>query len=825
MSYNAGSIVAYIQLNKTAWDRPLGVVRGDIANLSRLSESLGRKMLALSATIVGVGVLAVREFGKFEHAMRIATSVSNMTATEFKQASENAIEVSKRWNIAAITVADAYLFLGRAGLTAAEQLKAVEPIAVASKAMLTDLETTAEGVINIIRAFGYTFEATGQIVGQVTYAANKSTQSLEDILIALSYAGKPAQAANTTFQQLAGALSIAANQGIRGSKAGVAIRYAFTSLMRPTRDTTRALQRWNIEVYDSEHRMKPLPDLLQSIEEGLAGCTEEQRNNALATIVGVRATATWLTLLSAGSGALREWTANIDKAGNEAEDVARLQLKALAEKWGLLKKHLQAVVYALVDQFTPGLKGATDSLTELAKKTEDWIKANKDNVKEMVKSIANLGILTAKIGLVLLILPKLINFSASLVSAITSPIILAVAAIYGLSVVFREELTKIYNAIKKFWDDSESVSKPGASRLSNAIANILPGDWGKRVRIGMAAARHQEYRFGIPRPEPLGLKMKMPTGQGEGLTFSSYLTSKKNEWIDTIKSDFENMKKLMGGMAESILPPEALAGWNELKKILDDLASTLANTQEGFEKTGEAATAAIGKKGGEQVKKQFADWDDAVIDWHLAVNDVLDTLPSLREGFEKALAGINTTFRDSIRGWMDDMSNFSGFLKSIYRGILNIIKDFVADAIATQLQLWMFKGQTTEASQFKNLMTGRGLLDIGRDWLEMRSGGGADINPYYSMKKYAGGGIVSKPTLAMIGEKGPERVLNSWETANYNRKTVPNISFNITNEIPGAELAVHSAEGNMDGMVLNATMRLASSNTMFRRTFVNPGGR
>jgi len=833
MSYNAGSIVAYIQLNKTAWDKPLGTVRSDIANLSRLSENLGRKMLALSATIVGVGVIAVREFGKFEHAMRIATSVSNVSEKEFAQASDKAIEVSKKWNVAATTVANAYLYLGRAGLTMGQQMASVEPIVLASKAMLTDLEDTTEGVVNIIRAFNYEFEDTAQIVGQVTYAANKSTQSLDDILIALSYAGKPAQAANTSFQELAAALSIAANQGIRGSKAGVALRFAFTSLMRPTKDVERELAKYNIRIYDAENRMKPLPDLLEEIEKGLEGATERARNHALATIVGTRATSTWLALLSAGSGAVREWTENISKAGNEAEDVAKLQLKALAERWGLLKKQIQGVVYALVDQFSPGLKAAIDNLTDLTKKTEEWIKANKDQVKEMVKSIVDFGLLAAKIGLILLLLPKLIQISAALFSAITNPTLLAVAAIYGLSVVFRDEFASMYDTVKKFWDETEKYSTDASKRVrllleygigkfgvvlggaaTGAIAGSVMGmgPWGAgagalaggtyagwpyiKSKLGQFSSWTNKYQ-GLTGTGGVdsGLKMHLPATSTTATIpkeatliekLKSFWKDNSAKWLETIQGDLGIPKDL----AKGLLTPEQLALMEKMEKIINDLIAALGKTGEAADDAGKPLVE-LPKKVANSFKQLNKDWADFVQDWDMAVTAVNERLMTVQETAENVIEGMSDSFRDGFRAWMDDALTFGNFFKNIFDRMRSMWLDLIATITTNSILKAIGLGQS-------NTMT------FQKGWDIYQSGGGWE---------------------GMWNRIFPPAMENYDAVGGVMAKAVPNIAFNITNEIPGAELAVVSAETQADRTVLNATMRLASSNTMFRRTFVNPGGR
>jgi TP901 family phage tail tape measure protein len=829
MPYNAGSIVGYIQLNKSAWDAPIRSVKGDVANLTRLSENLGRKMLALSATIIGVGTIAVREFSKFEHAMRISTSVSNATEKEFAQASEKAIEVSKRWNVAATTVANAYLYLGRAGLTMAEQMKAVEPIVLASKAMLTDLEDTTEGVINIIRAFNYTFEDTAQIVGQVTYAANKSTQSLDDILVALSYAGKPAQAANTSFQQLAAALSIAANQGIRGSKAGVALRFAFTSLMRPTADVMRILQKYNIQVYDSEMRMKPLPDLLEAIEKGLANLSEKRRNEALATMVGTRATSTWLALLSQGSGEVRKWTENINKAGNEAEDVAKAQLKALAEKWGQIKKGIQAVVYALVDQFTPGLKSASDKLIEFTTKTKDWIKANKNQVKEMVKSIANFGLLVGKIGLVLLILPKIVNLSASLLSAFTNPFIIIPGIIYGLSVIFREGLDQMFDDLKKFMKDVDDATWEWRLKQANKIGPV------GRLTAGTAAGALGGSLFG-----PVGATIGAMGGAG--ITGYSMLKERKmglldergnpilgrwknqfplakpkwsdskeilNRYIDIATKDVDWAKGKLGGFAKNALSPEQLAFIEKAMKIFDDLANTIANIGNTAEDTEPPVKKLIETLGGGGDKAKFrGDLDKFIAAWEEAKNNITDGLISIQETMEGVVNGMSDAFRDGFRDWIGGAESFAG----LFQNILNRMKNMFLDFIATI---------TTNTIMAKLGFASEGTMTWGRGIAAFQQGGGFSGIWNSLFPAPTSGPGTGYPS----GYTGPLSKAVPSDFSGGGRMAKPAITFNITNEIPGAELAVVSAETQADRTVLNATMRLASSNTMFRRTFVNPGGR
>ena len=826
MSYEAGSIVAYMRLNTREWNKPLGQVKGDIASISRLSESLGRKMLALSAAFAGVGTIAAREFGKFEQSMRIATSVSNATEKEFRAASDKAIEVSKRWNIAATTVSQAYLYLGRAGLTMGEQMSSIEPIVTASKAMLTDLESTTEGVINIIRAFNYTFEDTAQIVGEVTYAANKSTQSLDDILTALSYAGKPAQAANTSFEQLAGALAVAANQGIRGSKAGVALRFAFTSLMRPTSAVTDILNKYNIQVYDSEQRMKPLPDLLQEIEKGLAGLTEKRRNEALATIVGVRATSTWLALLSAGSQSVRDWTKNISNAGQEAEKVAKDQLEALLEKFGQFKKGILAVVYALVNQFSPELKGATDKLIELTTKTEDWIKANKDNVKEMVKSIANFGLLTAKIGLALLILPKIVSLSSSLLSAFTNPFIIIPGIIYGLSVIFREGLDQMFNDLKAFMNDVDNATwqwrlkiataigpagRLGAGAAAGAIGGSLIGPVGAVLGgIGGAGltgySMLKEHKMGLldDQGNPIlgrwqnNFKLNKPKWSDSKDIF--------NRYIDIATKDVDLAKSKLGDLTTNVLSPEQLALIEKAMKIFDDLANTFEEIGTNADDTEPPVKKLVTVLGSPKVDK--GDWDKFINAWDDAKNNIKDSLLTIQETAEGVVMGMTNAFEAGFSEMLQGGWTFLDMFKDILRRIWSAWADLIAKIAVNSIMSKLGFGQEDAITFGK----------IGATWKQ--SGGLGAIGNYFKYR-YKG---YDTNTLGDFNYNSMGKIVPRDSYGNNMAKAVP-VYVNVKNEIQGAELSVTSTETYSDRTVLNAVYRLSNNNSAFRRTFVNPGAK
>ena len=115
--FNVGSVQGYLKLNTSGWTGAMSSAQMSLASLSRTFTRTG-------AVAVGSIALITREFGKFDKAIRHATSVSETTEEQFKAMSDMALDASVKWNKAATDTAQAFYFLGSAGLTVTEQMQA-----------------------------------------------------------------------------------------------------------------------------------------------------------------------------------------------------------------------------------------------------------------------------------------------------------------------------------------------------------------------------------------------------------------------------------------------------------------------------------------------------------------------------------------------------------------------------------------------------------------------------------------------------------------------------------------------------------------------------
>jgi TP901 family phage tail tape measure protein len=385
-------------------------------------------------------------FAEFEQRMRKATSVTKYTEDEFKAMSKEAETAAKKWGTPARDAADAFLFLGRAGLTSAQQLAAMPPIVAASKAMMEDLEETAEGTVNIMNAFNMSFDKTPHVVDMMTEAVNSSTMNLHEFLVSLSYAAKPAAAFNNTMQDVAAMIGIAANAGIRGSKAGTALRYTLTQLSSPTAAMKRSIRELHLRIYDTSGAMIPLVDILQQLQDKLAGAGEQTRNYTLKTLFGQRALSTMIALFEKGAVGIKAYSDQIAKAAGVTETTAQKQMAAmksqlekLRETWDALKRHI-------VQSFAPDI---VRTIKIIISYVDDWTTAidnNQKRVRSFAKEVVGFFIAFAKItagAAAFALLARVLGGIVMILQAILSPLGVILVAILAVQTAWRTNFLKM----------------------------------------------------------------------------------------------------------------------------------------------------------------------------------------------------------------------------------------------------------------------------------------------------------------------------------------------------------------------------------------------
>jgi len=323
---------AYIQVgaDTTQAYGALGALRTRMGGLAGSVALFAAKAFALVAVLRTLGHALQSSFRAtvgFSQAMAEATAVSDTTADQFEAMSNMAIKMSTDLGVAAEDLAKAFYYLGSAGLSATEQIAAFPHVATLAKAGMMDMGYAAESVVDTMKGFQIAFTNTSYVTDVMAKAVTSSNMTFTQLGESLSYTAGIAKVTNNTFEETVTMIAAMADVGIKGSRAGMAMRTGLTRLAAPTSEARDKLESLGIAIYDDEGRMRSLMEIMRVLVPVLRRVNEETRNSTLEALFGKRVLAGMLELIRRGPGDLQKFADSLENSFGASFEVAQKQLR------------------------------------------------------------------------------------------------------------------------------------------------------------------------------------------------------------------------------------------------------------------------------------------------------------------------------------------------------------------------------------------------------------------------------------------------------------------------------------------------------------------
>lgn len=753
--FNVGSVQGYLKLNTTGWNTAMGRANASLAGLSRT-------MMRFGALATGSILLITREFGKFDKAIRHATSVSETTEAQFKQMSEMALDASVQWNKAAADTAQAFYYLGSAGLSVTEQMQAFNNTIMLSRAMGSELEATSQGLVDVIKAFGLEFSDSRAVADQLTKTVISANLHFQDLDKSLAYVGSTARFTNNTLAETTAMLGVMANAGIRGSMAGTILRRAFANLMSPTAEMRRLIYQLGLNVYDATGKMRPYIEILGQIGDALANSSDEYKNLVFRILFGVRAIGGQIQLLNYGSEALQKYADSIRDAGGAAERVASKQMMAFSEQLGRLWQTIRKVAIHLGELLAPSIEALANKIRDGLGAFTDYIEANKEAVTNTLKWAAALGAVTL-IGIPLITMIGALGLQIVAVAGLLlNPWVALVTALYVVRAVWKETFNR-GGELNKALDEFSEVLKDWLINTFGVFGKAMV--WiGQKTVEGWTEIFELFGKMGKPEGIP------MPPGTGEVIDKAKTLIG---EIAATVKNQFKQDVQDLGGIITEYLPPsmqDAYASLRELlslflnppevQKVMDALPEQV---KESTDKVNEVSVKAAGV------------WAET---WKRAVHGMMDSMSSLFDLFTDVLTDIKSSWTSTIETFINEGGKFKDFIENMFLDVLRAFNHMVAEMLARRLMYQLFGS-----------------------WM------GAIAEPGY----IPGVSTYAKPAEEVVS------MLPSYATESYKRVPDANVTINLANK-SGTPLNARTAGQYWNGRsyVVNVVMDEYNTNPSFR---------
>ena len=224
--------------------------RTGLNKAERAMDRMGRKMqqtgknlsMKLTAPITALGAMSFSVFKGFEAEMAKVKAVSGATAEEFKMLSDNAKELGRSTIFSAREVAGLQTEFAKLGFTAKQIEGVTEATLNLAQASGSDLARAAEVAGATLRGFGFDVSETGRVTDVMAKSFSTSSMDMESFAEGMKMVAPIAKSAGMSLEETTAMMSLLANAGVKGSMAGTQLRRIISELATTGKPTTEAIR-------------------------------------------------------------------------------------------------------------------------------------------------------------------------------------------------------------------------------------------------------------------------------------------------------------------------------------------------------------------------------------------------------------------------------------------------------------------------------------------------------------------------------------------------------------------------------------------------------
>lgn len=298
-------------------------VASGMENTGRKSALIASGMTAAGLAVAAFGVAAVKMAADFDQQMSTVQANTGATSAQMDQLRAAAIEAGASTVYSASDSADAINDLGKAGMSVTDiltgGLSGALNLAASDGMAVGD---AAEYMANALSMFHLKGSQASQVADTLAAGAGKAVGNVSDFGEALNNCGAQANSFGMNVQETTGVLALFAQNGTIGAEAGTQLNSMLMKLAAPSTEAANTMKELGISAYDAQHHFVGMANFAGQLQKAEKGLTDEQRNQANATIFGSYAIKAANYLYEAGESGVNKWTKAVSESGYAAEQAA-----------------------------------------------------------------------------------------------------------------------------------------------------------------------------------------------------------------------------------------------------------------------------------------------------------------------------------------------------------------------------------------------------------------------------------------------------------------------------------------------------------------------
>lgn len=546
MALKVGELFASFNLDTSGIDGAVRSAESKMANLGK-SLAIGGAGLTAAVTVpLKKAASEIYEAGSgFDAQMSKVFAIAGREVTGSAEAMDalrqKALEMGSTTQFTASEAGEAMEYMAMAGWKTEQMLAAIEPMMNLAAAAGADLGTTSDIITDAMTAFGYSATDTVKVVKDGTEMEVNAVEHFADVLAAASsnsntnvtmlgesfkFAAPLAGALGYSVDDVAIALGLMANNGIKSSMAGTSLSRIIQNMAKPSKQTAEAMEALGVSLYNDRGEAKSLREVMgdfriQAKKNGVdvaklasevsdlddqfssGKITEEQYTAKLeeltagsgdflkyvTQLAGARGLPGLLAIMNATDDDFESLCDSIDNATGSASEMKRVMLDNVKGDVTLFKSALEGLEITLWQLAEGGFRKVVQEATKFVDTFRQADKSTQLGVLKMGALAAATGPVMAGLGGLIAILPTLAR-TFTLVSGPTAMLAIGLLALGAAAIdsnndigrTFVKGMSRAGQKVRAFGKDVEKqlpaiTANMGRflTSLSTGIATGLPG--------------------------------------------------------------------------------------------------------------------------------------------------------------------------------------------------------------------------------------------------------------------------------------------------------------------------------------------------------------
>lgn len=366
-------------------------------------EKASRSISAVGEAIAAAGIAAaLKEIaeaylecvglaGDFEETMSNVEALSQANTQEMAALSAQAKELGATTKFTAQEAGDAMGYMAMAGWDASDMLQGMDGVLQLAAASGEDLAMVSDIVTDSLSAFGLTAKDTAHFSDVLAAAATNSNTNVAIMGETFKMSASVAGALGYSIEDVAVAMGLMANSGVKGSIAGTALRNTFNGLLEGVTLTGAAFGEYEYCAVKADGTMKDFGATIDELRGYFEQMTEAERVANAQAIAGQRGYNGLLAILNATDADYVSLTNSINNCTGAAQRMADVKLDNLNGQLTLMDSAWDALRVTIGEQFNPELRELAEIGTDVLGWANGFVQEHPALVKGVMATAGAFG--------------------------------------------------------------------------------------------------------------------------------------------------------------------------------------------------------------------------------------------------------------------------------------------------------------------------------------------------------------------------------------------------------------------------------------------------